>query len=182
MPIFNPPDPTARELVPFRLLRTPPAKPIRGIITSPSLVTARTHYANNRTVPCGLQTPCPLCEEGFAWRHHTYVSLVLSDTYEHVILELTFNAAETLRNLQRVSENLRGTQITTSRPSGRPNGRIVVALRPGDPVRTSIPDPPNIERILCHIWGIKYDAPKNSMRDQLRKALAETADHLKPPA
>jgi hypothetical protein len=166
MPVWSDAPPAGNDPVPFRLIRVPADKAVRAIVTCSDMIGATTHFVRNRTLPCGIEQPCPYCAEGHSYRWHAYLSIVLVDTYEHVILELTAAGSESLRNYAEAHLDIRGAFITAHRPNKKHNGRVIVAVRPGDPTRQRIPDPPDIRRILCHIWNVKYEPPINNRRSR----------------
>lgn len=63
MPVFSRDVPTDPRGPAFPILRTPAARPITAIITSPDLVGCFTHYFKGRTVPCE-GAGCRLCLQG----------------------------------------------------------------------------------------------------------------------
>ena len=151
----------------FRILRTPATTPIDAICTCTSICGCPTHFAANRTIPCEGQPGCKLCEEGHSWRWHGYLSAILVKGLEHCLFEFTAQAAETFRTYQLTQNALRGCHFLARRPSGRPNGRVVIAAKPEDLNRIRLPEPPNIRLILCHIWGIPYNQPEDTTHDRL---------------
>jgi len=150
----EPPE-TQRRLA-FRILRTPGPKPLLAIATSPNVVGRVTHFAKNRTVPCEGEDACPWCQEGFSGRWHGYLAAVLTDTYEHFLFEFTDLASDTFKNYLVVHDSMRACKFKAYRPSGRANGRVVIACTRLDESKLRLPDPPNVKRILCHIWNIPY--------------------------
>lgn len=156
-----PPEDTA---VPFRLIRVPAEKAIKGIVTSTDIIGARTHFAKNRTTPCPGADTCALCQDGYTWRWHAYVALLVNPGYEHAVLELTAAGSQSLRNYNELNSGVRGCDIIAHRPTKRHNGRVLVACRRIDLRGVHLPDPPNIEKILCHIWNVRYEAPKDPYR------------------
>jgi len=167
MPQWLPTPPTPDDAVPYRLIRVPATGVVAGIVTCTDLVGCNTHYLHNRTTPCDGPGQCDACAEGYAYRWHCYASLLLTPGWEHVILELTAAASDPLRNYADHHGGPHGCRIRARRPSGRPNGRIVLECTPADLTGVRIPDPPNIQRILCHIWGVKYDAPDNRISTRI---------------
>jgi hypothetical protein len=157
MPTWNPPPPTNNRGVPYRLLRVPAKGTLKGVITSTEPVAANTHYVANRTIPCESPNDCAACQQGHSYRYHCYTGLLLSATFEHVILELTAAASETLRNYHKLNKCTRGVCITAQRPSGRHNGRVILAIGQATNHADQLPDEPDLMAVLCHIWGIKYD-------------------------
>jgi len=141
----------------LRIVRTPPIAALSAIITCPGLTGCSTHFVNNRTQPCDGKGECEWCAAGHSWRWHGYVSCVLTNTMEHVLFEMTAIASETFTNYYRLHETLIGCWFQARRPSGRHNGRVVIACKAIDPRKTVIPPMVNVQRILSHIWGIPYD-------------------------
>lgn len=169
MPQFSNDLPSQTSSVPFDLKRTPPTGTLTGVITSESLTSVRTHFANNRTVPCEAPEHCLLCQDGHAWRSHVYVAVIDFKTYEHFLLETTAKAASTLVIYRDYHKTLRGCAIRCSRRGDQPNGRIRIETRRTDPAKTVLPEPPNVQRLLCHIWNIPYAEEKNLDLRQLFK-------------
>ncbi len=156
MPIWSDTPPSDEERFSYRIVRTPPDKSLQAIVTSGSIEGCPTHYAHSRTIPCeGLDT-CKLCEAGHSWRWHGYVSAVLITTMEHVLFEFTATASDTFKTFHGVNGTLRGCSYTAWRPSKKPNGRVVISCKHADTARVTLPPPPNIRKILCHIWNIQY--------------------------
>lgn len=170
MPQWNPPPPTDNRSVPFRLVRVPAKAPLTGIITALEPLGCYTHFAKRRTLPCDGEERCEYCAEGFSRRWHCYVSLLLAQSLEHVILELTAAGSDPLRNYYRLHDTIRECRMSAVRPSGRPNGRVIVTCKPPQHSMTRIPDPPDVRRILCHLWGIQYRNDEPITIDRARMA------------
>lgn len=160
MPRWSNDPPADLDRFAFRIVRTPAAKPLTAIATSTDVVGCCTHFINNRTIPCEGPPNCPACTEGYSWRWHGYLSAVLTDTLEHVLFEFTAATSETFRTYLKLHNNMRGCHFKASRPSGKPNGRVVIAAKPTDEQRVRLPDPPDIKQILCHIWNVKLNSTK----------------------
>lgn len=167
MPQWSDRPPTPDNAVPYRLVRVPPAAALVGIVTCTELTGTRTHFLASRTVPCEGEDICRACADGYAWRWHCYASLLLTAGWEHVILELTAAASDPLRNYADIHHEVRGCLLRAIRPSGRINGRIVVTCKPADLQGLRLPEPPDIQRILCHIWGVKYEPPENRLSTRI---------------
>lgn len=155
MPIFTdrPPEHDAPHA--FRIIRTPATATVTAVVTSTDIVCSPTHFAKNRTVPCEGPDKCPWCAEGHSHRWHAYLGCVITQTYEHAIFECTKTAAETFANYYKVNATLRACKFTARRPSGKHNGRIVIACTRLDEQRVRLPEPPDVVAILCHIWNVK---------------------------
>lgn len=157
MPRFDPAPPEGARQSGLRLIRTPAARPIVLICTSHRITGCATHWYSQRTVPC--EAPgCPACDEGFPWRWHAYLSALHPVTLEHLILELTARAVDPLQAYETAHGTLRGCQFEAARVNQKPNGRVLIRTRPADLAKIRLPEPPNIERLLCHIWGLPETA------------------------
>ena len=164
MPKWTSEPPTDREPYAYRILRTPADKPLTGIITCTDIVGLNTHYVHNRTVPCEGIGACPWCDDGHSYRWHAYVSALIQPGLEHALFESTAAASETLRNYLAMYDTVRGCYFRGHRPSKRANGRVVIECRPTDPAKTRLPDPPDVKRILCHIWSVQYTKAADDLR------------------
>lgn len=164
--------PTEEEKYAHRIVRTPAATPLVGIITSTDLIGRPTHFANNRTIPCpGLDT-CNFCADGFSKRWHGWFGLFITGTNEHAIMELTAKACDPLKNYALIHNSLRACGLKAHRPSKRPNGRVCLVLRPVDELRYRIPPPLDVKAILCHIWNVQdTDAVIGTGRGPLLKGI-----------
>lgn len=170
MPHWTPEPPAPDQSLPLRLTRVPMKGQLHGIATSTELIGCNTHYARNRTIPCEGPGQCDACADGFSFRWHCYLSIILTPGWEHVLLELTAAASDPLRNYVAIHSEIRGCDITATRPSGRQNGRVQLQARPANLAGIRLPDPPNLQRILCHVWGVKYSPPPTPTYDA-RKVL-----------
>ena len=174
MPRWSQQPPPHDDGVPFRLVRVPADKTISGVVTSEEPLGCPTHFANNRTVPCEGEATCPLCKDGSPRRWHCYAAVLLMPSYEHVILELTGNGSDPLRNYWRNAQTIRACLIQAYRPSHRPNGRVVLTCKPGDEQRLRLPPPPHIARIMCSIWNVPYRPD-----DEFWDIRSQVPEHLK---
>lgn len=170
MPRWQNQPPAPETAMPYRLLRVPAKGSLVGIATSTDMIGCNTHYARNRTIPCEGAGSCEACAEGYSFRWHCYVAILLTPGWEHTVLELTAAASDPLRNYIAIHNELRGCHLTAARPSSRPNGRVVLQAKPADLRGIRLPDPPDVHRILCHIWGVRYQADAETPRT-LRGAL-----------
>lgn len=140
----------------FDIVRTPASKPLIAIVTSLEIAGRMTHFANNRTVPCEGEDKCPWCQAGHSRRWHGYLAAVSMDTYQHFLFEFTAKASDPFKNYILQYNHVRACQFKAYRPSGKTNGRIRISCRKLDETRLALPEPPNVKRILSHIWNIPY--------------------------
>ena len=176
MPRWQNQPPDLAKTLPYRIIRVPSKGNLTGIITSPEMLGCNTHYVNNRTIPCEGEAECDACNQGNSYRWHCYVAILQTPGWEHAILELTAAASDPIRNYEGIHNQIRGCLIHATRPSGRPNGRVVINCKPADLTGIRLPDPPQIDRILCHLWGVKWE-PRETLSHQLETALTITAEH-----
>lgn len=156
MPHFtNAPPPNDPELA-FRIVRTPAKAILEAIVTAGDVVGTRTHFVHNRTVPCEKPRPCPFCQDGVSYRWHGYLSAILCNSYEHILFEFTKVAAQTFKNYLTVNHSLRACKFKASRPRGHHNSRVLIVCKLLDERHLRLPEPPDIARILCHIWNVPY--------------------------
>ncbi len=141
----------------LRLMRTPSGVPFVGIITCAKVIGVSTHYYGGRTMPC--QPPeCPACTDGVPWRWHGYLSCLNKKTREHVLFELTAQAAETVIQYGDQHGTLRGSVFQATRPGYRTNGRVYVQIKAWDGETIVLPDEPKILRALCVVWNLPFSA------------------------
>lgn len=157
MPIFSSEPPDLPDGYIFRILRTPAATVLQGAVTCDDAVGCETHFANNRTIPCEGPDVCAFCADGYSRRWHGYVSAIMNPSLEHVLFEFTAQASDTFKNYRLMHNTLRACVFKAARPSKKPNGRVIIHTAPGDEQRIRLPQPPNIRRLLCHIWNVPYN-------------------------
>jgi hypothetical protein len=140
----------------FRVVRTPAKGTLTGLITCTNVSGCPTHFTKNRTIPCEGQDNCQACAAGISWRWHGYVSCILSPGLEHVLFEFTAAASDTFKTYFAMNGTMRACKFTAHRPSGKTNGRIAIACTRMDEQTLRIPEPPDLRRLLCHLWNIPY--------------------------
>jgi len=163
MPIFTNTPPELPDGFVYRIVRTPADKPFSAIVTCIDPIGANTHFVNNRTVPCEGFEECQLCQDGFSKRWHGYVSCLVPTTLEHCLFEFTAHASDSFTNYYNLHTGLRACAFRAFRPSKRSNGRVIIHTTPADEAKIRLPDPPDIQRLLCHIWNVKYTPPSKRM-------------------
>jgi hypothetical protein len=141
----------------YDLKRTPPDRPLKGIITCDDLNICPTHYWGGRTVPCERPN-CPACDKNTAIRSHCYVSLLEAGTHDHILFECTAKAAAPLFDWKRTYGTLRGCLIVASRPKRKKNARVEIICKPVDLTKIILPHAPDIKTAMAVIWQIPGDA------------------------
>jgi len=178
MPDFTNSPPPDSHSPGISLIRTPGNRPLVAIVTSDDLVGTNTHYYHNRTTPCEGQN-CPICQEGYSWRWHGYLSCVDQSSHEHVLFEMTAQASDPLRAYRKQYGSLRGCLFKATRQANRYNGRVTIQTRPADLTDKTLPRGANLTAMLCHIWNIPLpeaeitgrvkDHPRIRVNDSLTK-------------
>jgi hypothetical protein len=158
MPNWNSLPPARTTPKPMDLLRTPISGKLAFICLSDDILGCSTHYWGGRTVPCE-EPDCRACEAGSPTRWHGYLACFNENTSKRFILEITDTAAEAFLAFRKTYKTLRGGSFIVRRHKPIPNGRVIVAFAPLDLTKTDWPQPPDMIRILCQIWGL----PPNAM-------------------
>ncbi len=153
MPTFSntPPDPDSQRAMPIR--RTPTQGRLNAAVTVNDLVGCYTHFYQGHTVPCEAPD-CDPCNNGIPYRWHGYVAAIQAATRLHFILEFTAQVADSFRDYFKLNRTLRGCIISAERMHHRPNGRVIITLKPGDLAQLNLPEPPDLIACLCIIWHL----------------------------
>jgi len=153
MPQFSNQPPTDPNRHGFRLIRTPAAGPLRGIVISNDLVGCPTHFVGNRTIPCERPN-CDPCSSGIGWRWHGYLLILVQPTQEQCIFEFTAAASDNFKSYRKRYDSLRGCLFLAQRVNNRHNGRVLIQCKPADLNRIELPRDRDLPTLLCHIWNI----------------------------
>lgn len=153
MPTFSNSLPEKTHRRGYDLRRTPPDKPIKGLITSKNIIGCYTHWWGGRTVPCE-DNECEACKANTPARWHCYLSIFEVGTHEHFIFECTGKAALPIVEYYRLNTSLRGVQLTAWRPKRRRNARVEIFLKPTDISTIKLPDPPDLIQAMSVIWQL----------------------------
>jgi len=159
MPTFSNQLPPKTERKGYDLHRTPPDKPIKGLITCDDLIGCYTHWWGGRTVPCEGET-CEACKNNSPSRWHCYLSVLESGTHDHFLFECTGKAALPLIAWREEHGTLRGVLMTAFRPKRKRNARVEMILKAYDCRNTRLPQPPDLIRALSVIWQLPGAACK----------------------
>lgn len=163
MPLFTNTPPKADGERALPLKRTPSVGRIRAVITSKDLVGTNTHFFGGHTVPCEAPD-CQACQKGIPWRWHGYVSAIQATKRLHFIFEFTAQAADTFRDYYALHDTLRGCIFDAERMHNRPNGRVILQVKPGDLAELNLPTAPDLEACLRIIWHLPKKDVNNSSR------------------
>ncbi len=159
MPTFKNTLPANSETKGYDLHRTPPDKPLKGLITSHNLIGCYTHWWGGRTVPCE-DSGCEACKNNTPSRWHCYLSICEAGSRDHFIFECTSKAAKPLEEWYAANGTLRGVMLHAHRPKRRRNARVEIILKPFDIGGTILPEPPDLPRAMAVIWQIPGSSVK----------------------
>lgn len=168
MPTYSnqiPDDPRGPAL-PIR--RTPAFSKLRAIVTSDDLLGTYTHYYKGRTQPCE-RPDCEPCKNGMPYRWHAYFACEDLETALHFIFEVTATGAGPFIEYRDAQGTLRGCLFEATRWKNRPNGRILVRMKPADLTERRLLKPPNLEKCLAILWNYKDGAVDQTGFDPERK-------------
>ena len=137
----------------FRLVRTPAVHALTAHVLSERLIGCPTHFVGNRTIPCERPS-CDPCESGVPWRWHGYLAIIIDATQEIVIFETTAKASAAFVDYFERMNTTRGCHMKAQRVNGKHNGRVLIQCKPADLAKIHLPESPDVEKVLCHIWNI----------------------------
>ncbi len=157
MPTFKTTLPEKTENRGFDLRRTPPDKPIKGIITCDNLVGCSTHWWGGRTVPCE-DDGCEACKANTPSRWHCYLSVLEAGSRDHFLFECTGKAAWPFIEWYETNGTLRGVMLYAHRPKRRRNSKVEIILKPHDLQGIIVPAAPDLARAMSVIWQIPGEA------------------------
>lgn len=135
------------------LLRTPHKGKHQAICLSEDLTGTDTHFFRNRTTPC-TAPKCPACDHDYPARWHAWIAAWAQRRDQVFLFEMTAALAEPFAAYHDHYGTLRGAQFVAYRPSGTPNGRIALEIRPADLAGIHLPPCPDVVAQLSIIWSI----------------------------
>lgn len=156
--------------------RTPAARPLQAIVTSPDLIGCYTHFYHGSTVPCTLPN-CDAHAEGLPFRWHAYLSAVDVLNHLHFIFEVTALGAQAFTQYRDLHGTLRGCHFQARRWNNRANGRILIQTKPADLAEVQLPQAPDLRNCMAILWSLPADdvqtpdrSPENNMPRIVTKA------------
>lgn len=184
MPKWQNDPPTDHSQSGYRLVRTPAAHALLAHVLCEDLVGCPTHFVGNRTIPCEAPN-CESCSAGISWRWHGYLAVLLDATQEIAIFECTARAAEAFKQYHQRYGTLRGCHFKAMRHNARQNGRVLIQAKPGDLAKITLPKPPDVRKLLCHIWNIapkQVEVPDAQTRPPFKNIKVDRDQPELPPA
>lgn len=177
MPTFSnemPHDPRGLSLP---LKRCPVGKPVIAIVTSQDLIGCKTHFYQGKTQPCENES-CAACLDGVRWTWHSYLSAYDHAAKLHFLFESTARATEAFVQYRDAHGLLRGCLFRAQRTQLRANARVYIETKPADLEKYSLPDPPDLAKILGIIWNLPADVLEQARRIKNVPNLTTDEQHL----
>lgn len=147
----------------YRIIRTPAAGALNLRVLSHRMVGARTHYWGGRTTPCSTEN-CKPCSENHASRWHGWLICQDTKTSEQVIVEFPPAVGTSFLRCFSQLRTLRGVRFKLFRVGGKPNGKVVIQFGGIDENKEHLPNVPDLEPILCRLWGVLTAPTRSSNR------------------
>jgi len=135
------------------LVRTPAARSLQAIVTSPDLIGCNTHFWGGHTVPCE-HPKCDACQNGIAYRWHAYLSAYNPDDQLHFVFEMTAQAAQTFAAYRDEHNTLRGCLFEAYRWKHARNGRVIIKCTPSALHPAVLPVAPDLANVMSIIWRL----------------------------
>lgn len=145
------PDSPRGPALPIR--RTPSNRPLTAIVTSEDLIGCYTHFYKGSTVPC-TEPDCPAHLDGIPYRWHSYMTAVDCQNNLHFIFEVTALGAKYFTDYRDIHNSLRGCKFQAQRWNNRPNGRILIQMKPCDQAERHLPEPPDLAKCMAILWSL----------------------------
>lgn len=128
-----------------------------GIVLSETPIGTWTHFYQGRTRPC-IGPACAMCLDPNPKRWHSWVIVRDSVNGKLGIFELPANAALDLDDFCREHHSLRGWKLSLTRPSGKVNGRVFLAISGPKVDAKLLPPCPDLPKILLRMWQVRNSA------------------------
>lgn len=149
----------------LHLIRCPVMRPLVAIVTSADLIGCATHFYGGRTVPCTGED-CEAHLNGVPWRWHTYVSIWVPTAKRHLLFESTARASEPFILFRKAHDSLRGCLFQAARVNSRVNARVYIETKPADLEALTLPDAPDLMKVLSIIWNIPLSEMTNERTER----------------
>jgi len=135
------------------LVRTPAARPLNAVVTSPTLIGTDTHFWGGHTVPCE-RPDCDACKNGITYNWHGYLSAYNPNDQLHFIFEMTAQAAQVFVEYQKENKTLRCCQFEAYRWRRAKNGRVIIRCEHSAIPEHALPRAPDLTKVMAVIWRL----------------------------
>lgn len=149
-------EPPAHERqVVWKIERCPPgAKGAYAIVLSHRLVGTHTHYYGGRTRPCTGEN-CTVCEKGHQPRWKGYLACTDKLLQKRLIIEIPARACSTIDEWFCQRRTLRGSIVGLKRIGDKANSRVLATMMDGLVTKETLPEAPNVQKILLRMWEVQ---------------------------
>lgn len=142
----------------YDLLRVP-GKGIGGLILlGHEFLWHELHYWRRRTIP-HWPTNCEPCEHHCQVRERGYIAVCSKFKTTVMILEVTDNCGDVIKDLADARVTLRGCVVNMSRLEKRDNGKLTMHPEGNQVDSSLIPEAPDVAEVLRRIWGLGRQGP-----------------------
>lgn len=129
---------------------------LRFLCLSDEVFGLKVHFAGKSSVCLAPDFPCEMCAAEKAWRWVGYLAATDHLHHKKFIVEVTAGVMPDVNRYRELWPTLRGREITLTRPSCKPTGRLKIEF--GTEARTTpsklCPAPFNLVAVLEKIYGV----------------------------
>jgi len=142
--------PTAKK---YKLLRVPGRGYGNLVLLGHQFLWHDLHYWRRRTIP-HFNNGCEPCEYNCPIRERGYIAVAGKMETNVLILEVTDNCKDAIRDLSAGRASLRGVIVNLSRLDKRDNGKLTLHTDGRGVDASLIPESPDVAECLRRIWGM----------------------------
>ena len=144
---------TAPSAKKYKLLRVPGRGYGNLVLLGHQFLWHDLHYWRRRTIP-HFDDGCEPCEYHCPIRERGYIAVAGKMEVNVLILEVTDNCKEAIRDLAGGRPTLRGCIVNLSRLDKRDNGKLTLHADGKQVDASLIPESPDVAECLRRIWGM----------------------------
>jgi hypothetical protein len=137
----------------YKLLRVPGRGIGNLVLLGNEFLWHDLHYWRRRTIP-HFETNCEPCEYHCPIRERGYIAVAGKLETRVLILEVTDNCGDAVRELMAERKSLRGCIVNLSRLEKKDNGKLTLHSDGKQVDQSLIPDSPDVGECLRRIWGM----------------------------
>lgn len=138
---------------------------LQAVVISHDVLGANIHFLRCTIPHIDPPDKCEGCQAGRTIRWEGYIAVWDPRSNAVGIVPLNPTAAETIDAYYEQHGTLKGAELHASRPSAKNNARVNVTLRRSDHAVNTLPQAPDIEKVLMHVWGLNEDPGVNIIKD-----------------
>ena len=137
----------------YKLLRVPGRGYGNLVLLGHAFIWHDLHYWRRRTIP-HFADNCEPCEHNCQIRERGYIAVAGKLQSEVMILEVTDNCGDTINDMMKRLNDLRGSVVNLSRLEKRDNGKLTIHPDGKQIDGDLIPASPDVGEVLRRIWGL----------------------------